>query len=140
MPYYLLGLGSNIRPNEHLRLAEQQLQDIGRVVSASPILNTAPVGDTFHYEFCNQLLVLHTEMPPTMLKHKLQVIETNLGREPKNPSRKTKDRTIDLDILARAADAETCRQHPVEESYYQKVMSLWSNKVKEESGDHTVNV
>ena len=74
MPYYLLGLGSNIRPSEHLRLAEQQLQDIGEVVSASPILNTAPVGDTFQYEFCNQLLVLHTEMPPTMLKHRLQAV------------------------------------------------------------------
>ena len=125
MRFYLLGLGSNLQPHKHLPGALAELAAIGHIRAQSPVITTAPVGDTFHYEFCNQLLVLESELLPGPLKQRLQHIEIKLGREPKNPGRKTKDRTIDIDILASAASPEECRQAPLAEPYYQRVQQQW---------------
>ncbi len=125
MRCYLLGLGSNLEPHKHLPGAITELAHLGRISAQSPVVTTAPVGDTFHHEFCNQLLVLESDLLPGPLKQRLQHIEVKLGREPKNPDRKTKDRTIDIDILATANTAEECRQATLEEPYYLRVQQQW---------------
>ena len=125
MRCYLLGLGSNLQPQKHLPDAIAELAHLGRITAQSPVINTTPVGDTFHYEFCNQLLVLQSDLLPGPLKQRLQHIEIKLGREPKNPGRKTKDRTIDIDILATADTPDECRQAMLEEPYYQRVQEQW---------------
>ncbi|UXD88054.1 2-amino-4-hydroxy-6-hydroxymethyldihydropteridine diphosphokinase [Thalassolituus hydrocarboniclasticus] len=125
MRFYLLGLGSNIDPEQHMLQAREALASLGTLCAQSPVLRSAPVGDTFHFEFKNQLLILSSELLPGPLKQRLQKIEVDLGREPKNPSRKIKDRTIDIDILAMAASAAECRNTPLEESYYRELQQLW---------------
>lgn len=131
MSFYLLGLGSNIEPQAHLKKAISALESIGEVADTSPVLVTQPVGDTFHQEFCNQLVVVYSELPAPMLKQRLLSIETDLGREPKCPSRATRDRTIDIDILGQASSSEACARLIPEESYYQRVSEVWSDSQEE---------
>lgn len=125
MSYFLLGLGSNIEPENNLRKALELLQQQGEVVSASPAVTTEAVGDTFHFAFMNQLVILHSEQQPNFLKIKLQNIERALGREAKNPERKEKDRTIDIDILYRSDEMNLCLNAELEDSYNQQVQQLW---------------
>ncbi|MDF1764388.1 MAG: 2-amino-4-hydroxy-6-hydroxymethyldihydropteridine diphosphokinase [Oleibacter sp.] len=125
MFYYLLGLGSNLNPQLNINKAIEALSGLGNVVDQSPVLTTPPVGDTFHHEFCNQLVILQSEIPPPLLKHRLQMVEVDLGREPKSPARKTKDRTIDIDIMGQADNHTACRNLPLEEPYYQRVKQQW---------------
>lgn len=125
MAFYLLGLGSNILPDEHLSSAYQELASLGDIMACSPTLETQAKGDTFSCSFKNQLIVLESDQVEPMLKQKLQRIEEKLGREPKSPSRKLKDRTIDIDILFRAHSFQDCQQAPLDDSYYQSVQTAW---------------
>ena len=127
MTYFLLGLGSNIEPEKHLELAREALAKEGTLVALSPALITEPVGDTFDGSFGNQLAIFQCELPAPMLKHRLQMIEQSLGREPKSPARKTRDRTIDLDIIAEADSLEAARKIAPEESYYAEVYKAWND-------------
>lgn len=126
MTYFLLGLGSNIKPLQNLPAAILALEAAGDIVSQSPLVVTEPVGETFHDEFGNQLVILASSLPAPMLKHKLQKIEENMGREPKSPSRKMRDRTIDIDILGEAQSAAEARALVPEESYYAEVYAQWN--------------
>lgn len=130
MSYFLLGLGSNIEPENNLKKALELLQQQGDVISASPAVTTAAVGDTFHFPFMNQLVILHSEQQPNFLKIKLQNIERTLGREAKTPARKEKDRTIDIDILYRSDELNHCINAELEDSYNQQVQQLWREQNK----------
>jgi len=109
--------------------ALRELSAIGEICLTSERLATQAVGDTFHSDFKNQLVVLHSELLPTLLKQKLLRIEAMLGREPKSPSRKTRDRTIDLDILGNAESIELCRAIEPEDSYYRLISAHWHQSV-----------
>ena len=126
MAYFLLGLGSNIDPKENLSRAIDTLHSLGEIVDQSPAVFTEPVGDSFTHSFGNQLIIIECNLPAPMLKQRLQRIEEQLGREPKSPARKTRDRTIDIDILQEAEDSITSlKQTPPEESYYREVYENW---------------
>ncbi|WP_369855532.1 2-amino-4-hydroxy-6-hydroxymethyldihydropteridine diphosphokinase [Candidatus Thalassolituus haligoni] len=125
MAFYLLGLGSNLNPDEHLPLARQALLQHFELLATSPELETAPVGDTFQYPFKNQLAVISTGLGATRVKEILLEIERTLGREAKSPARKLKDRTIDLDILAEGSAAPECLNQILDESYYRRVQQIW---------------
>ena len=77
MFYYLIGLGSNIDPNKHLKAAIQSLnaQMAVNVLSQSPVLVNPPCGDSFHYEFHNQLLLIKSHLASASLKKKLEQID-----------------------------------------------------------------
>ena len=130
MTYFLLGLGSNIKPQQNLPAAIAAVEEVGNLVDVSPAVITAPVGDTFNHEFGNQLLILSCQLPAPMLKHKLQIIEESMGREPKSPARKTRDRTIDIDILGEAQSAVEARALVPDESYYAEVYANWNQPEK----------
>ncbi|MEC7547115.1 MAG: 2-amino-4-hydroxy-6-hydroxymethyldihydropteridine diphosphokinase [Pseudomonadota bacterium] len=129
MSFYLLGLGSNIEPEENLNKALNALTHEGDLIAHSPAVLTAPVGDTFSQIFGNQLAILKTELPAPMLKQRLQRIEESLGREPKSPGRKTRDRTIDIDILSDANDPDSLRREAPDESYYAEVHRTWNQEL-----------
>ncbi len=127
--FYLIGLGSNICTDSNMDAALRELSAIGELCLTSDRLTTKAVGDTFHADFKNQLVVLHSELLPSLLKQKLLRIESTLGREPKSPSRKTRDRTIDLDILGSAESLELCRAIEPEDSYYRVICGHWLQSV-----------
>lgn len=120
MPFYLLGLGSNIQPEHYLPAARSRLLGLGVIAALSPVIRTQPVGNTFSQAFSNQLLILDTPLSAAALKAHLLALEEQLGREPKSPQRAQRDRTIDLDIL-HGGSLQACLSAPLEDRYYQQV-------------------
>jgi 2-amino-4-hydroxy-6-hydroxymethyldihydropteridine diphosphokinase len=127
MSYYLLGLGSNIRPEHNLSQACTRLAQEHELLLTSPVVATATVGSSFHFPFRNQLVLIRCLLTAEQLKQQLLAIETEFGREPKSPERKLHDRTIDIDILANDASIQGCLNTPLEDSYYSVVMRQWQS-------------
>lgn len=127
MFYYLMGLGSNIQPQKHLIDAIRSLnaQMEVNVLAQSPVLVNPPCGDSFHFVFHNQLLLLQSSLLKDALKKRLEQIELTLGREAKTPARKLNDRTIDIDIISTGKTIGALFSTPLEEDYNRKIMTLW---------------
>lgn len=91
-----ISLGSNIEPEQHLRLAAQRLFEFGEQVSFSNVYQSPAVGPTPQPDFLNTAAKLRTTLDPLVIRRKLRRIEAGLGRV------RTKDkfapRTIDLDL------------------------------------------
>lgn len=125
MVYYLVGLGSNIEPQINLTSACDVIAKHVEIVKHSHILVNPALGDTFHFPFHNQLLIVHSNLSPTQLKSLFERIEIDLGREAKCPQRKLNDRPIDIDILHQDHDYSQLVKYSLEESYNQEIMSNW---------------
>jgi 2-amino-4-hydroxy-6-hydroxymethyldihydropteridine diphosphokinase len=125
MHYYLIGLGSNIQPEAHMPLACKAIAKHLKVVSYSPVLVNPPRGHTFNFPFHNQLLLIESPQPATELKALFEVIEMELGREPKSPERKFNDRPIDIDILHQDVDLTRLLSVSLEDPYNQEIMTQW---------------
>lgn len=125
MFYYLIGLGSNIQPQKHLTEAIHYLAKEVSILCQSQVLINPPCGNSFHYEFHNQLLLIQSAYPQERLKSRLEDIELSLGREVKSPARKLNDRTIDIDIIGQSTTASALFSLPLEESYNRKILTMW---------------
>lgn len=97
---YLLGLGSNIAPEENFARIVDQLLHRFDVLHLSRVLNIPPIGMNSHRPFLNAVAFIETDMPEEALKIICNQIETSLGRDRADPDSKIKDRPADLDILA----------------------------------------
>ncbi|MGI6736542.1 MAG: 2-amino-4-hydroxy-6-hydroxymethyldihydropteridine diphosphokinase [Anaerovoracaceae bacterium] len=93
-----LSLGSNIGDRyDWLRRARTALaRQAGCIESCSGIWQTAPYGYTEQDAFCNQALILDTELSPEALLTVMQGIEQALGRV---RTIHWGPRTIDLDLI-----------------------------------------
>lgn len=99
---YYLSLGSNIDPKPHILEASRYLDEIGHVISVSPVYLTQPIGmDCEADPFFNLCVILEADFVREDFKTKLKEIEREVGRERTN--RESEDtfapRTIDIDIL-----------------------------------------
>jgi 2-amino-4-hydroxy-6-hydroxymethyldihydropteridine diphosphokinase len=138
MDYYLIGLGSNLQPEKNMLAAQQVISALTpeiQVLEASQVLINPPCGNSFHHPFHNQLLIIHSGLNWQALKNKFEQIEVQLGREEKNPQRKFKDRTIDIDILHQASSLAELLKLPIAESYNQQILANWP-KAKQLLSDH----
>ena len=94
-----VALGSNVGDRDgHLRFARERIAALPdtRVVAASAVEETAPVGGVAQGAYLNQMLAVDTALAPAALLRALQAIEHDAGR--------TRDvrwgpRTLDLDIV-----------------------------------------
>jgi len=93
----VLGLGSNIDPEENTRKAIELIRAEFRLVKTSSFVRTEPVGFKEQAPFLNGALLIETELDAASLKTRLKEIETVLGRV--RTGNKNGPRTIDLDIL-----------------------------------------
>ncbi len=100
MPDVYIGLGSNLGDRlAHLaRAREKMAQDVGEVVAASSIYDTAPWGPVPQDNYLNQVLRISTALSPRPLLDALHAIERAEGRDRSNEVR-FGPRTLDLDIL-----------------------------------------
>jgi len=94
-----VALGSNVGDREaHLAHARARLGALPRtrLIRASRVEETPPLGPVPQGPFLNQMVLLETELPPTQLLGELHAIEAERGRE-----RKVRwgPRTLDLDIV-----------------------------------------
>ena len=111
-----VALGSNLGDRDaHLAAARAGLAAIprSRVIAASTIEETAPLGPPGQGAYLNQMVALETALTPAELLAELQGIERRAGRV-----REVRwgPRTIDLDIVTmrdQRSDDERCRvPHP----------------------------
>ncbi|MDJ0739658.1 MAG: 2-amino-4-hydroxy-6-hydroxymethyldihydropteridine diphosphokinase [Gammaproteobacteria bacterium] len=94
-----VGLGSNLDdPARQVRAAFAELDtiDATRLVAASPLYRSAPVGPADQPEYVNAVAWLHTGLEPDPLLDALQSIETRHGRV---RGQHWGPRTLDLDLL-----------------------------------------
>ena len=93
----VIGLGSNIEPEENLELAVVELESRFNVSKRSQWIRTKPIGILDQPDFYNGVLIMVTELGMESLKQELKSIENLMGRDRSKP--KFGPRTIDLDIL-----------------------------------------
>ena len=94
-----IGLGSNLGEREAMiRLALDDLARLSstRLVRASALYDTEPVGEVDQPNFLNAVAQIDTELTARQLLWNLQLIEKRLGRV---RSQRYGPRTIDLDLL-----------------------------------------
>jgi 2-amino-4-hydroxy-6-hydroxymethyldihydropteridine diphosphokinase len=97
MPFYIVGVGSNIDAETHIQQAFEQLKKIDAQVNRATLLRTKPVVFTNQADFINTAFSFTCTLNATDLKAHLKNIETQLGRV--RTSNKNGPRTIDLDIV-----------------------------------------
>ena len=93
----ILGIGSNINPNENIHQAIILLSEVGHVNKLSEIKITKPIGITDQPYFSNGAVLITTELDKSELRKHLKLIEDKLGRDRSRP--KFGPREIDLDIV-----------------------------------------
>jgi 2-amino-4-hydroxy-6-hydroxymethyldihydropteridine diphosphokinase len=96
-----IGLGSNLGEREAMiRMALDDLARLTgtRLVRASSLYDTEPVGDVEQPNFLNAVAQIDTELTPRQLLWNLMLIEKRLGRV-RSSARRFGPRAIDLDLL-----------------------------------------
>ena len=93
----VIALGSNIDPEENLKLAVVELKSQFKVLKQSQWIRTKPIGILDQPDFFNGVLIMVTELGVESLKQELKSIEDLMGRDRSKP--KFGPRIIDLDIL-----------------------------------------
>lgn len=97
--WVFVALGSNLGDRAaHLALGRQRLAALPgtRLVAASAIEETAPLGPVPQGNYLNQMVLLRTDLAPRELLAQCAAIEREAGRE---PSARWGPRTLDLDIV-----------------------------------------
>lgn len=93
----LISVGSNIEPWTHIEQAHEILSRECRLIAASSIIETAPVGFQDQPNFLNAAFWVETRLDRHAFKNYLRQVEDRLGRE--RGKIKSGPRTIDLDIV-----------------------------------------
>jgi 2-amino-4-hydroxy-6-hydroxymethyldihydropteridine diphosphokinase len=93
----IIGLGSNILPEENIGKALEELGNIITIVKTTVLLRTKPVGIIDQPDFLNGALLAETNLDKESLEVFLKSMEDRLGRDRTLP--KFGPRTIDLDII-----------------------------------------
>lgn len=97
-----LGLGTNLGDRQgHLDRARRQIDALPgtRVIAASAVHETEPVGPPGQGPYLNMALAVDTDLPPRDLLGHLQAIERDAGRAAPDQRIKWGPRELDIDIL-----------------------------------------
>lgn len=111
-----LSIGSNIDPEENVRVTLRRLGEIVRIQSVSPVYLTRPVrvepeAGNFH----NLCVQITTDWSPGDLKERLRSLEEAVGRDRSKESSSDHlhpSRTVDVDILLYDPEPENFQPHP----------------------------
>lgn len=93
----VIGLGSNINPEQNIKRAIELLSTRFNTDARSEFTVTKPVGFEDQSDFINGAIALETDLELELLEAVLAEIETGLGR--KRGVNSFGPRTIDLDIV-----------------------------------------
>lgn len=100
MQYALLGLGSNVAPEQHIAAMVSALSEqFGRLWISSAI-RTQPVGVGNADDFLNVVVGIQSSLDGRELKAWTRQQEKRLGRDHANPTAHRRACTADMDILA----------------------------------------
>jgi 2-amino-4-hydroxy-6-hydroxymethyldihydropteridine diphosphokinase len=93
----ILGIGSNIRPDDHIPMVKKLLLEKVDVLLETDFIQTKPLGYLEQDDFINGALLIKTDMEHEALNDWLKSLEKQLGRKPQE--NRNGPRPIDLDIL-----------------------------------------
>ena len=93
----IIGVGSNINPNENIQLALEMIRRQMPILAESRFVVTKPIGDPKQPDFLNGAIMIETDLSPDELKKALQQIEKDLGKM--NDEKAWGPRSIDMDIV-----------------------------------------
>src|SRR5690554_1020752 len=102
MAWYYLSLGSNIQPETHLAQTLFTFsQEFGPLL-VLPVVRTQPCNMKSAHAFLNTLVILRSGLDWQPLKQYFNRLEEKAGRDRNDPERATKDRPLDIDIVAQS--------------------------------------
>ncbi len=93
----IIGIGSNIHPEENIPLALQLLSEKVTVEKVSALVTTKPIGITDQPDFVNGAVRITTSLQREELERLLKKTEDLTGRDRSLP--RFGPRTIDLDLV-----------------------------------------
>ena len=93
----IIGIGSNIEPEQNIAAALFYLRQEHEFIAVSSFVKTAPIGITDQPDFVNGAAKVMTEMEMAEFQNYLKRVEDRLKRDRTAP--KFGPRTIDLDIV-----------------------------------------
>lgn len=93
----IIGIGSNIEPEQNIAAALFYLRQEHEFIAVSSFVKTAPIGITDQPDFVNGAAKVMTEMEMPEFQNYLKNVEDRLKRDRTAP--KFGPRTIDLDIV-----------------------------------------
>jgi 2-amino-4-hydroxy-6-hydroxymethyldihydropteridine diphosphokinase len=93
----VIGIGSNIDPEENIGKARDAIAGEFKVIKSSSFVETEPVGYKEQRNFINGALLIETDMDIKGLKSRLRMLESGMGRV--RSENRDGPRKIDLDIL-----------------------------------------
>lgn len=114
---YLLGIGSNVAPQQNVPAILMALLAISPRLYVSRIVRTAPEGMVSAHDFLNAVVLLDTPLAPQALKQQTNRIEEALGRDRSAPDCKIRDRPADIDLLGCMARGHRTRLPDIKEDY-----------------------
>lgn len=114
---YLLGIGSNLAPEQNVPAVLKALLTISPQLYLSRVVQTTPEGMSSAHDFLNVVVLVATDLSPEALKQQTNRIEESLGRDRSAPDRKTCDRPADIDLLTRITVACRTRLPMIKENY-----------------------
>jgi 2-amino-4-hydroxy-6-hydroxymethyldihydropteridine diphosphokinase len=94
----VVSAGSNIDPFSNIKKAKAILENDLRVVAASEMVVTKPVGFADQDDFVNAVFLVETDLDKSSLAAYLKTVEDRLGRV-RTPN-KSGPRPMDLDVIA----------------------------------------
>lgn len=93
----IIGIGSNINPEENISKMLVLLEEYVTIEKVSSFIKTKPIGEMNQADFTNGAVLISTELEMDALNIILKQIEDRLGRD--RTIQKFGPRTIDLDIV-----------------------------------------
>ncbi|MBQ0711717.1 MAG: 2-amino-4-hydroxy-6-hydroxymethyldihydropteridine diphosphokinase [Porticoccus sp.] len=93
----IISVGSNIDPQNNIRLSHEVLDNETRLLAVADIIKTTPIGYTQQPDFLNTAYLIETNLEYDDFNAFLKSVEDRLGRE--RGAIKSGPRTIDLDII-----------------------------------------
>jgi 2-amino-4-hydroxy-6-hydroxymethyldihydropteridine diphosphokinase len=93
----IIGIGSNISPEENIQLALELLAEKVIIDRISAMVRTKPIGIADQPDFLNGAVKITTSLSPEELRLLLKQTEDRIGRD--RTQSRYGPRTIDLDIV-----------------------------------------
>lgn len=130
-----MALGSNLGDRDaHLAHARARLAalPVTRLVAASRIEETAPIGPVAQPPYLNQMVLLETSLEPEELLAQCRAIEAERGRQRRE---RWGPRTLDLDIVR--FGAQTVRSQDLTIPHPELAhRDFWQREIAELEGEH----
>ncbi len=134
-----MALGSNLGDRDaHLAHARARLAALPgtRLVAASRIEETAPLGPVAQPPYLNQMVLLETALEPEALLAECRTIEAERGRERRaGTGERWGPRTLDLDIVRFGARAVRSQDLTIPHPEL-KNRDFWQREIAELEGEH----